>query len=230
MDDALPLDDALAGHVGWVVTGAQLLHHCFREAAHGDAAKLLAVPELQAATDGAAQRVRLFHDRLEHRHEVAGRAVDDLQHLGRRSLLLQRLARLGDEPRILHCDDGLRREVLEQRDLLVAEWPHLLAVYDENPKQGVVFAQRDPQCRASTRQLHKFQARRHPGEVSPGIDHIRDMHHSGAVHNLLQRAAWIRHPLTERFRLSGGHATHRQHPKALAVIGVQQAERGLTEV
>jgi len=77
VNDALSLDDALAGHVGWVVTGAQLLHHCFREAAHRDAAELLAVPELQAATGGTAQRVRLLHDRLEHRGEIAGRGIDN---------------------------------------------------------------------------------------------------------------------------------------------------------
>ena len=40
----------------------------------------------------------------------------------------KRLARLGDQPRVLHRDDRLRREVLQQRDLLVGERPHLLAV------------------------------------------------------------------------------------------------------
>ena len=40
----------------------------------------------------------------------------------------KRLARLGDEPRVLHRDDRLRGEVLQQRDLLVGERPDLLAV------------------------------------------------------------------------------------------------------
>ena len=75
-------------------------------------------------------RMRLFQHRVEHRREVAGRGVDDLQHLGGRGLLLQRLARLGDQPRVLHRDDRLRREILQQRDLLVGERPYLLAEDD----------------------------------------------------------------------------------------------------
>src|SRR5689334_25280312 len=70
----------------------------------------------------------LFKHRIEDRREVAGRGIDDLQYLGGRGLLLQRLARLGDEPRILHRDDRLRREVLQQCDLLVGERLYLLPV------------------------------------------------------------------------------------------------------
>ena len=33
-----------------------------------------------------------------------------------------------NEPRVLHRDDRLRREILQQRDLLVGKRPHLLAV------------------------------------------------------------------------------------------------------
>ena len=35
---------------------------------------------------------------------------------------------LGDEPRVLHRDHRLGGEVLQQCDLLVGEWPDLLAV------------------------------------------------------------------------------------------------------
>ena len=57
-----------------------------------------------------------------------GEELMTCKHLGGRGLLLQRLARLGDQPRVLHRDDRLRREVLQQRDLLVGERPHLLAI------------------------------------------------------------------------------------------------------
>ena len=77
---------------------------------------------------GPAKAVRLLQHRVEHRRQIAGRAVDDLQHLGGCGLLLQGLARLGQEPRILHCNDCLRGEVLQQHDLLFGERPHLLAV------------------------------------------------------------------------------------------------------
>ena len=39
--------------------------------------------------------------------------IDDAEHLGGRGLLLQGLARLGDEARVLHRDDRLRREALQ---------------------------------------------------------------------------------------------------------------------
>jgi hypothetical protein len=44
---------------------------------------------------GAAKMMCLLQDRVEHRREVAGRGIDDLQHLGGRSLPLQRLVALG---------------------------------------------------------------------------------------------------------------------------------------
>ena len=53
--------------------------------------------------------------------EVARRGVDDLQHLGGRGLVLQRLARLAEQARILHRDHRLGGEVLQQRDLLLRE-------------------------------------------------------------------------------------------------------------
>jgi hypothetical protein len=70
------------------------------------------VPSHQVPGDRAAEAVRLFQYRVEHRREVAGRGVDDLQHLGGRGLLLQRLARLGQQPRVFHSDHRLRGEAL----------------------------------------------------------------------------------------------------------------------
>src|SRR5215469_18437881 len=89
------------------VTMPQSFGHCCRETAHCDTAELFAVPELQTAEAGIAQAVRLLDDRTEHGGEVARRAIDDLQYLGGRGLLLQGLARLGRQPRILDCDNGL---------------------------------------------------------------------------------------------------------------------------
>ena len=43
----------------------------------------------------AAQGVRLFEDRVEHRREVAGRGVDDLQNLGGGGLARERFVALG---------------------------------------------------------------------------------------------------------------------------------------
>jgi hypothetical protein len=67
----------------------------------------------------------LLQDRVEYRGEIAGRGIDDAQYLGGPGLLLQRFAGLVDEPRVLHRDHRLRREVLQQRDLFVSKGPHL---------------------------------------------------------------------------------------------------------
>ena len=44
--------------------------------------------------------------------KFTGRGIDNLQHLGGRSLLLQGFARLGNQTRVLHRDDRLGGEVL----------------------------------------------------------------------------------------------------------------------
>src|SRR5258708_34970335 len=88
--------------------------------------KALAIPGSENAKGRLAQSRCLLQHRVEHRSEVAGRAVDDLQYLGGRGLLIQGLAGLGDQPRVLHRDHRLRGEVLQQRDLLFREWPYFL--------------------------------------------------------------------------------------------------------
>src|SRR6516225_6286260 len=98
----------------------------------------LAVLKKQASMVGAAEAVCLFQDRVEDGGEIAGRGVDDLQYLGSGGLLLQGLARLGQEPRILHRDDSLRREILQQRYLLVGEGADFTAVNSQYAEQHFV--------------------------------------------------------------------------------------------
>src|SRR5262249_48714266 len=74
-----------------------------------------------------------FDQRLEHRLEIEGRATDDLEHVGRRGLLLQRLAQLIEQARVLDGDHGLGGEILDQLDLLVSERAHLLSVDGNDP-------------------------------------------------------------------------------------------------
>ena len=71
---------------------------------------------------------RQFDQCVQHCLQVEGRAADDLEHVGGRGLLLQRLAQLVEQPSILDGDDGLSGEVGEQLNLLGRKWSHLLAV------------------------------------------------------------------------------------------------------
>jgi hypothetical protein len=66
--------------------------------------------------------------------------------------------RLGDKPRIFHRDHRLRREVLQQRDLLVGERPHFLTVNVDRAEHGIVPAKGDRQKRASAADVDKRSA------------------------------------------------------------------------
>src|SRR5215831_8922033 len=100
---------------------AQLLGPVLRYALHRDTAEGLAVEQIQGAACRAAVRARLFQYRLKDRLELTGRGVDDLQYLGRRGLLLQRLAQLGQQPRILDRNHRLVGEGAHQFDLPIRE-------------------------------------------------------------------------------------------------------------
>ena len=50
----------------------------------GNCPQVVAVVELQAAERDTAKTVGLLKHGLEHRRKIAGRGVDDAQHLGRR--------------------------------------------------------------------------------------------------------------------------------------------------
>src|SRR5262249_18051522 len=98
------------------------------DAAHRDGTEPIAVGYVQAAACSTAEAMRLFQYRVENRGDAARRGVDDLQPLGCSGLLFERLARFGQQPRILYGNDRLRREILQQRDLLVGEWSDRLTI------------------------------------------------------------------------------------------------------
>src|SRR5262249_61161769 len=85
-----------------------------------------------------AQPGSRLDQRVEHGLQVERRAADDLEHVGSRGLLLQRLAQLVEEARVLDGDNGLARKVRKQIDLLVAERADLLAINGDRAKQILV--------------------------------------------------------------------------------------------
>src|SRR5215469_1691394 len=111
--------------------------------ASGNSTGFLAVNNGHEAERRSAQPHRLVEHRVKHRGEIAGRRIDDAEHLGGRGLLFESLAGFGNEPRILYRYDRLRCKVLQQSDLLVGEWPNLAAIGGDHTKKGVVSAQRD---------------------------------------------------------------------------------------
>src|SRR5215471_6272963 len=97
---------------GWVWFTQQGGHRLGRPA-RCDRPKHLAVEVTHRSEGRFTQPHRLIQHRVEYRLKITGRGIDDLQYLGGCGLLLQCLARLGHQPRVLHRDDRLRREVLQ---------------------------------------------------------------------------------------------------------------------
>src|SRR5262249_23705364 len=56
-----------------------------------------------------------------------GRTADHFQHVGGGSLLLQRLAQLAEQSRVLNGDDGLGGESRHEFYLLLGKWVHLIS-------------------------------------------------------------------------------------------------------
>src|SRR5262249_48155071 len=92
----------------------------------------------QHAKVGVANAHRFFQHRLEHWGQLARRRADHLEHIRSGGLLLERLAQLAKQPRVLDCNDGLSGEVLDQLDLLLGERPYLLAVDREGADRPTI--------------------------------------------------------------------------------------------
>jgi hypothetical protein len=109
-----------------------------------------------------------------------------LQYFRGRSLLLQSFAGFGEEPRILHRDYGLRREVLQERDLLVRKRPDLAPEHDDSPEERVLYAQRYTQ--ASTN-AYQFEAVTGDLIVAIGrrLPHVTDVHDPLAVDHRIKQ-------------------------------------------
>ena len=82
------------------------------DATQSHGAKPLVIISIQNAKGGLAEPSGPFQHCVENRHEIAWRGIDDLEDLGGRGLLVQCFSGLGDQPRVLHRDDRLCREVL----------------------------------------------------------------------------------------------------------------------
>src|SRR5262245_53637572 len=91
-----------------------------------------------------------MRERIQYRLQVEGRATDDFEHIGGRGLLLQRLAQLIEQARVLDGYDGLAGEILDQFDLLVGERADLLTIDGDRADQLILLDHRgDKECARS---------------------------------------------------------------------------------
>src|SRR5262245_9483154 len=105
----------------------------------------------------------ISQNRSENLGELAGGAADDLEHLGHCRLLLQRLGQLArarlhlvEQTHVLDRDHRLVGEGGDKVNLLLGEWPHRLALQDNDPDWISFPQQWQPQHRASAADLRSF--------------------------------------------------------------------------
>jgi hypothetical protein len=116
----------------------------------------LAIPGQHNSESRFAEAPSPFQHRVEHRGEVAGRRIDDLQYLGRRGLLLQRLASFGNKPRVLDRDDCLVGKGADQLDLPLGKRLNPVAGKNEDSDWLSFAQQRDADHRPEPSDRHSF--------------------------------------------------------------------------
>src|SRR5204863_327792 len=139
----------------------------------------LAIVGPQAGKSDPTKPHCLVEHRIEHGREVAGRGIDYAQDLGRGGLLLQGLAGLSNQSRVLHRDDSLRREVLQKRKLFLCKGPHFASIDRDPAEQLLVFAERH--ANTATR-AQACQRRR----ATWPLQHVYIEHHSLAGNDTLR--------------------------------------------
>ena len=190
-----------------------------------DCVIMLAVERPKDAERGAAQIGRLLEHRVEHRREIAGRGVNDLQHLGGRGLLLQRLPLLVDQPRVLHRDHRLRREILQESDLFLGEWTYLGSSGGNHAEQRFVSTQRNAQQRAGGVGFHRPACDR-----VIGLRQIANMAETTALNQWpCRRVVGGRVTLPQHISKGGRQSADGNRMETHAVVKFQAAPRDIAE-
>src|SRR5262249_38173608 len=101
---------------------------CRQRAMECNISKAITLTDPQGPVTRLTYPRRVREHSVEYRLQLAGRRADDAQHLRGCRLLLEGLPKLVKQPRVLNGDDGLRGEILHQRDLLFGEGKNFLAV------------------------------------------------------------------------------------------------------
>src|SRR5256885_1266919 len=96
-----------------------------------------------------------------------------------RSQFVGAFAQFAEQPRVLDRDDRLRREILQQRDLLVSEWANLLAINEKAAEQRSGPAQRHRDSAARATQIDDGAPLRLTAAISvlrPQVCDLDDVH------------------------------------------------------
>src|SRR5262245_18695765 len=170
---------------------------------------------------------------LEHGLKVAWRAGDDLEHVGGGGLLLQRFAQLIEQSRIFNRDNRLRGEILNQCDLLIGEWLHLLAIDGDCPHQLVLFEHWNDEERTSTGaldELDKSWVAFEIGWCHPDVSNMNGFLGSADAGERNIRMKVANHDIqASRLCISGRCVVQRGRAKCLSIVKEQITEISFTQ-
>src|SRR5690348_17150058 len=110
---------------------------------------------------------RGFDKRVQYGLQIECRAADDLKHVSGGSLLLERLAQLVQQPRVLDGDDGLSSEVLHQLHLLIGEWSNLRSIDGNNADDLIRLEYRNAKISSDAADIDRIHQQWMPIEVGP---------------------------------------------------------------
>ena len=182
--------------------------------------------------DRAALRLaeprRRLQDGVEDGLDVLRRPADHLEHLGGGGLLLERGFGLAEQACVLHGDDGLVGEALDQRDLLERERPRGRSPRRDHPDRPAIADERDGQEGAKA--TEPFRVRVRVGRI--GV-HVGNVHGaplregaSGRRADLVRRDRMVALPVAHHGRPRAERGTHDEdvalQPVHEAVLGVGQ--------
>ena len=134
-------------------------------------------------------------------------------------LLFEGFARLCDQSRILHSYHRLRREILQQPDLCLGEWPHFLACSDDLTEQRIALAQRHMQRGADAAELNGHSRR---GMID--LRHVGDVDETFRFESSPKLGVRLI-ALAQKARQALGQGVRRNGPEFFAVINLQAACR-----
>src|SRR5262249_60291087 len=130
---------------------------------HRYGAERIVLVQKHVAEICAADAHGILEHGLKYRLEIAGRAADDLEQIGRSLLLLQRLgevrcalAQLVEEARVLDGDHSLSGKIRQHLNLFVGEGTNLLTVDANDADEFVVLGERHSEHGTNAANFHRL--------------------------------------------------------------------------
>src|SRR5262249_28952351 len=128
---------------------------------------------------------------FEHRLKIESRTANHLEHVGGGGLLLERFAQFVEQPRVLDSDHRLRREILQQLDLLLGEGLNLLGIDTDSADQLILLEHWDGEQGSIAGKLGTSDHTRIALDVGLHRPNIRDVRYLLRYKEAAKPAFWM---------------------------------------